>query len=97
MEQYRTREHGPAEILRCHSGPHTELQTAYTQYKDECGHTKQSSAEIGKTRSEAQVQARSDPQHWLCVIPSLNMQHQSERDLIMLTYWIQNSTLHAEQ
>ena len=29
-------------------GPYTELQTAYTQYKDEDSHTQQSSAEIGK-------------------------------------------------
>ena len=50
MEQYRTREHRPVEILSCHSGPHTELQTAYTQYKDEGGHTQQSSAEIGNSK-----------------------------------------------
>ena len=48
MEQFRTREHGPAEVLRCHSGPYTELETAYTQYKDEGGHTQQCSAEISK-------------------------------------------------
>ena len=42
MEQYRIREHGPAEVLRFHSGPHTELHTAYTQYKYESGHTQQS-------------------------------------------------------
>ena len=44
MEQYRTREHGPVEILRCHSGPYIELQIACTQRKDEVGHTQQSSA-----------------------------------------------------
>ena len=33
MEQYRTRGHGPAEVLRCYPGPHTELQTAYTKMK----------------------------------------------------------------
>ena len=48
MEQYRTREHGPAKILRCQSGPHTKQQTAYTQHKDEGGHTQQFSVEIGK-------------------------------------------------
>ena len=48
MEQYRTREYGPAEVLRCHPGPHTELQTAYTQYTDEGGHTQQSFAQNGK-------------------------------------------------
>ena len=48
MGKYRTREHGPAGIPRCNSGPHTELQTAYTQHKDEGGHIQQSSAEIGK-------------------------------------------------
>ena len=48
MEQYRTREHGPAEVLRCHPGPHADLQTSYTQYNDEGGHTQQSSVEIGK-------------------------------------------------
>ena len=48
MGKYRTREHEPAEIRRCHSGPQTELQTAYTQHKDEGGHTQQSSVEIGK-------------------------------------------------
>ena len=48
MEQYRTREHGPAQVLRCHSGPHTELQTICTQYKGESGNTQQSSAEICK-------------------------------------------------
>ena len=48
MEPYKTREDGPAVILSCHSGPHTELQTAYTQYKDEGGHTKTYSSEIGK-------------------------------------------------
>ena len=37
MEQYRTRDHGPAEVLRCRPGPHTEIQTAYTQNKDEGG------------------------------------------------------------
>ena len=94
MEQYRTREHRPAEVLRCHSGPHTELQTAYTQYKDEGGHMHQSSAEIGKLGSGAQVQARLEPPRLFCVIPLLNMQHQYGRDLITLTYWIQNS-LHA--
>ena len=33
MEQCRTRQHGPAEIIRCLSGPHTELKTAYTKIK----------------------------------------------------------------
>ena len=33
----------------------------------------------------------------LYVITLLNMQHQSGRNLITLTYWIENSTLHAEQ
>ena len=97
MEPYRTREHGSAEVLRYHPGPHTGLQTAYTQYNDEGDHTQQSSAEIGKLGSGAQVQARSEQRCLLYVIPSLNMQHQSGRDLITLTYWIQNSTLHAEQ
>ena len=55
----------------------------------------QSSAEIGQTRSGAQVQARSEPQRLFYVIPLLNMQHQSGQDLNTLTYWIQNSTLHA--
>ena len=49
------------------------------------------------TRSRAQVHARLEPQRLLCVIPSLNMQHHYGRDLITLTYWIRNSTLHAEQ
>ena len=66
------------EVLRCHSEPHTELETAYTQYKDEGGHTQQPSVE---TRSGAQVQARSEPQRLLYVISSLNMQHQSGPDL----------------
>ena len=48
MEQYSTREQGPAEGLMCNPGSHTELQTSYIQYKDEGGHTQQSSAEIGK-------------------------------------------------
>ena len=48
MEQYRTREPGPAEVPRCNSGPHTELQTACTQYKYEGGHIQQSTTEIGK-------------------------------------------------
>ena len=59
MELYRTIEHGPVEVLRCHPGPHTELQTAYTNTII-CGN--------GKTRSVAQVQAQSEPQCLLCVI-----------------------------
>ena len=50
-----------------------------------------------QTRNGAPVQARSEPKRLHYVIPSLNMQHQSGRDLITLTYWIQNSTLHAEK
>ena len=48
MEQYRPREHGPAEVLRCHPGKPTELQTTYAQYKVAGGHTQQSSMEVGK-------------------------------------------------
>ena len=36
MEQYRTRDHGPAEVPR----PHTELETAYTQNTDKGGDTR---------------------------------------------------------
>ena len=49
MEQYRTREHGLTEVLRFHSGPHTELQTACTQYKDEGGPTQQSSVKLANS------------------------------------------------
>ena len=59
MEPYITREHGPAEVLRCHPGPHTELQTEYTHYKDEGGHMQQSSAEIS-TRG---AQCKHDQNH----------------------------------
>ena len=52
---------------------------------------------MGRIEQSITDQARSEPQRLLYVIPSLNMQHQSGRDLITLTYWIQNSSLHAEQ
>ena len=63
---YRTREHRPAEVLRCHPGPHTKLQTTYTQYKDEVGHTQQSSAEIGKL--EVGHKCKHDQNHSACIM-----------------------------
>ena len=69
MEQYRTREYEPAEVHRCHPLPHTGLQTAYTQCKDDGGHTQQS-----YTRSEALVQARSRQHLRYVIIMSLNRQ-----------------------
>ena len=55
---------GESEVFRCQSGPHTELQTVYTQYKDEGGHTQQSSAEIGKL--EVGHKCKHDQNHIAC-------------------------------
>ena len=61
MELYITRNHGPADVLRCHPGPHTELQTEYTQYKDEGGNTQPYSLEIGKL--EVGHKCKNDANH----------------------------------
>ena len=95
MEPYRTRVHGPAEVLRCDPGPHTELQTAYTQYKDEGGHTQQYSAEIGTLEVGTNASTIIITAHALCYSVAKCAAPVCARSHYAHVYWIQN--FHAEQ